>query len=413
MAKAPFLPNASPEAVGLSSSRLQQVMDVLGAEVDASRIPGAVFGIARHGKLAFLEATGFRDKQAGEPMGTDAIFRLASMTKPIVSVAAMTLVERGKLFLGDPVSEYLPQFADVKVAVETRDSRTGAATLVLNPASTPMTVQDLLRHTAGMANFGTVRPRARQPVTPLRQQYIDAGIDDPDQTLAERVDKLARLPLAHHPGTVWDYSMAVDVTGRLIEVISGMSLDRFVAENVTGPLGMADTGYHVPEVSWHRIAQPVADPATGKLPDQPDVRHPPKLVSGQGNMVGTAIDYLRFAQMMLNGGVLDDVRVLGVGTVAHMTSDHLGPISRNTETARRLLEPGYGFGLGFAVRLAGGDSPMAGSLGDYWWAGAFRTVFVVDPMRELVAVLMVNETVYPIPRWFQLFRTLLYQTLVQ
>jgi CubicO group peptidase (beta-lactamase class C family) len=329
------------------------------------------------------------------------------MTKPIVSVAAMTLVERGKLFLGDPVSEYLPQFADMKVAVETRDSRTAAATLVLEPASTPMTVHDVLRHTAGMVN------PLLQPVTPVRQRYIDAGINDRDQTLAERVDKLAHMTLAHHPGTAWDYSMAVDVTGRLIEVISGMSFDRFVAENVTGPLGMADTGYHVPEGSWHRIAQPTADPTTGKLPDQPDLRHPPKLVSGQGNMVGTAIDYLRFAQMMLNGGVLDDVRVLGVGTVAHMTSDHLGPISRNTESARRLLEPGCGFGLGFAVRLAGGESAMAGSLGDYWWAGTFRTVFVVDPSRGLCAVLMANESIYPIPRWFQLFRTLVHQTLVQ
>ena len=172
-------------------------------------------------------------------MGTDAIFRLASMTKPIVSVAAMTLVERGKLFLGDPVSEYLPQFADMKVAVETRDSRTGAAMLVLQPASTPVTVQDVLRHTAGMVNPGL------QPVTPVRQRYIDAGVNDEDQTLADRVDKLARMPLAQHPGTVWDYSHGVDVTGRLIEVISGMSLDRFVAQNATGPLHMADTGYHV------------------------------------------------------------------------------------------------------------------------------------------------------------------------
>jgi CubicO group peptidase (beta-lactamase class C family) len=329
------------------------------------------------------------------------------MTKPIVSVAAMTLVERGKLFLGDPVSTYLPQFADMRVAVERRDSRTGATTPVLNPASTHMTVQDLLRHTAGMVTPGL------PPVTPVRQRYIDAGIDDQDQTLAEQVDKLAHLPLAHHPGTAWDYSRTVGVIGRLIEVISGMSLDRFVAETVTGPLGMTDTGYHVPEGSWHRIAQPMADPATGKLPAQDDVRHPPKLVSGDGNMVGTATDYLRFSQMLLNGGVLDDVRILGAGTVAHMTSDHLGPISRNTETARSLLGPGYGFGLGFAVRLAAGESPMAGSAGDYWWAGAFRTIFVVDPVRELVAVLMVNERNYPIPRWFHLFRTLVYQSIAR
>jgi len=340
-------------------------------------------------------------------MGTDAIFRLASMTKPIVSVAAMTLVERGKLFLGDPVSEYLPQFADMKVAVETRDSRTGAATLVLEPASTPVTVQDVLRHTAGMVNPGL------QPITPVRQRYIDAGVNDEDQTLAERVDKIARMPLAHHPGTVWDHSHGVDVTGRFIEVISGMSLDRFVAQNATGPLHMADTGYHVSEDSWNRIAQPMADPTTGKLPDQPDVRHPPKLFSGNSGMAGTAADYLKFSQMLLNGGVLDDVRILGTGTVAHMTSDHLGPISRNTEIANLLLGPGYGFGPGFAVRLAAGESPMAGSAGDYWWGGGFRTVFVIDPLRELVAVLMVNERNYPFPRWVQLFRTLVYQSIAK
>jgi len=200
--------------------------------------------------------------------------------------------------------------------------------LVLEPASTPVTVQDVLRHTAGMVNPGL------QPVTPVRQRYIDAGVNDEDQTLAERVDKLARMPLAHHPGTVWDYSHGVDVTGRFIEVISGMSLDRFVAQNATGPLHMADTGYHVSEDSWNRIAQPMADPTTGKLPDQPDVRHPPKLFSGNSGMAGTAADYLRFSQMLLNGGVLDDVRILGTGTVAHMTSDHLGPISRNTARSR-------------------------------------------------------------------------------
>jgi CubicO group peptidase (beta-lactamase class C family) len=274
MSNTSCLPTASPESVGLSSRQLRQVMNVLATEVEDGRIPGAVFGIARHGKLACLEATGFRDKDAGDAMKTDAIFPLASMTKPIVSVAAMTLVEQGKLFLADPVAEYLPQFADMHVAVETRDSRTAVAKLVLEPASSMITVQDLLRHTAGIVNPDLL------PITPVRQRYLDAGINESDQTLTERVDKLARMPLAHHPGTAWEYSMAVDVTGRLIEVISGVPLDRFVAENVTGPLKMADTGYHVPEREWRRIAQRVIDPATGKLPARPDVRYPPKLVGG-------------------------------------------------------------------------------------------------------------------------------------
>jgi CubicO group peptidase (beta-lactamase class C family) len=397
------LPTTRPEAVGLSSPRLRQVMEVLDAEVEAGRIPGAVFGIARHGKLACLEAVGFRDRDAGDPMRPDAIFPLASMTKPIVSVAAMILVERGKLFLGDPVAEYLPQFADMQVLVETRDSRTGAAKLVLEPALTPITVQDLLRHTTGM-------PSLRIP-TPAGQRYLDAGVNARDQTLAERVDKLARMPLAYHPGTAWEYSMAVDVTGRLIEVISGLPLDRFVAEHVTGPLKMADTGYHAPERDWHRIARSIIDPATGELPDQPDVRYPPKLVGGNGGMVATAADYLRFSQMMLNGGALDDVRILGAGTVAHMTSDHLGPISRDGEVARALLGPATGFGLGFAVRLAAGEHPLPGSVGDYRWGGAYRTTFLIDPKQDLVAVSMVNQR--SAERHSKLFRTLVHQALAE
>ena len=400
------LPTATPESVGLSDRQLRQVMDVLSGEVEAGRIPGTVFGIARHGKLAWLEAVGFRDKDTGDAMRTDAIFPLASMTKPIVSVAALILVERGKLFLADPVAEYLPQFADMQVAVEARDSRTGAARTVLEPASSAITVQDLLRHTAGMVNAGLL------PLTTVRQRYLDAGVTDLDQTLEERIDKLSQMPLAHHPGTAWEYSMAVDVTGRLIEVVSGMPLDRFVAAHVTGPLKMADTGYYVPEQHWRRIAQPMVDPITGQLPRHQDPRHPPKLVGGNTGMVATAADYLRFCQMMLNGGALDDVRILGAGTIAHMSSDHLGSISQDGEVARWLLVPGHGFGLGFAVRLAAGEHPMPGSVGDYHWGGAFGTLFLIDPKRNLVAVAMINQANF-MERHMRLFRTLVHQTLAE
>jgi CubicO group peptidase (beta-lactamase class C family) len=406
MSDASCLPTATPASVGLSDRQLRQVMDVLDGEVEAGRIPGAVFGIARHGRLAWLEAVGFRDKDTGDTMRTDAIFPLASMTKPIVSVAAMILVERGKLFLADPVAEYLPQFADMQVAVETRDSRSGAARTVLEPASSAITVQDLLRHTAGMVNPGL------PPLTTVRRRYLDAGVADLDQTLAERIDKLAQMPLAHHPGTAWEYSMAVDATGRLIEVVSGMPLDRFIAAHVTGPLQMTDTGYHVPEPNWRRVAQPMVDPATGQLPRHQDPRHPPKLVGGNTGMIATAADYLRFCQMMLNGAALDDVRILGAGTVAHMSRDHLGPISRDGEVARWLLVPGYGFGLGFAVRLAKGEHPMPGSVGDYYWGGAFGTLFVIDPKRNLIAVTMINQANF-MERQMRLFRTLVYQTLAE
>jgi len=405
MPESPCLPPASPESVGLSSRQLRQAMDVLSSEVEAGRIPGAVFGIARHGKLAWLEAVGYRDRDVSDAMPVEAIFPLASMTKPIVSVAAMMLVERGKLFLADPVAEYLPQFADMYVAVEGRDSRTAAARTVFEPASSAITVQDVLRHTAGMVNANLL------PRTAVRQRYLDAGVTGTDQTLAERIDKLAQMPLAHHPGTAWEYSMAVDVTARLIEVVSGKPVDRFVAESVTGPLRMTDTGYFVLEENWHRIAQPIVDPATGQLPNHQDARREPKLKGGNTGMVATAADYLRFAQAMLSGGVLDGVRILGAGTVAHMASDHLGAIARDGENARALLGPGRGFGLGFAVRLAAGENPMPGSVGDYDWSGAYRTRFLIDPQRDLVAVGMINQANYL--RHSQLFRTLVYQTIAE
>jgi CubicO group peptidase (beta-lactamase class C family) len=272
------LPSTSPESVGLSSQQLRQVMNVLNSEVTESLIPGAVFGIARHGKLAWLEAVGFREKAAEDPMRADAVFPLASMTKPIVSVAAMILVEQGKLLLSDPMANYLPQFADMHVAIEKQEPRTGATEIALERASRPIAIQDLLRHTAGMVS-ATLPPR-----TALHQQYHEAGVPDEDQTLAERVEKLARLPLAYHPATVWEYSVSVDVIGCVIEVISGMPLDRFVAANVTGPLKMTDTGYYVAEHDWGRIAQPMIDPATGQLPDHQDRRHPPKLISGNFGM---------------------------------------------------------------------------------------------------------------------------------
>jgi CubicO group peptidase (beta-lactamase class C family) len=403
MPDTPALPEAKPESVGLSTKQLGRVMDVLKGEVDAGRIPGAVFGIARHGKLAWLQAVGFRDRDASDRLQTDAIFPLASMTKPIVSVAAMMLVERGKLFLADPVSEYLPQFAKMYVAVDSHDSRTGATRPAFEPASSAITVQDLLRHTAGMVNANQL------PRTAVRQRYLDSGVTSTEQTLAERIDKLAQMPLAHHPGTAWEYSMAVDVTARLIEVVTGMPVDQFVAANITEPLRMADTDYDVPERHWRRIAQPIVDPETGRLPNHQDARRRPKMVGGNTGMVATAADYLRFSQMLLNQGMLDDQRILGAGTVAHMTSDHLGAISVDGENARALLGPGRGFGLGFAVRLKPGEHTMPGSVGDYEWSGAYRTRFLVDPVRDIVAVCMINQANYI--RHGQLFRTLVYQTL--
>jgi CubicO group peptidase (beta-lactamase class C family) len=369
------LPTGDPDQEGVSRERLQRVMAILGSEVTDGRIAGAVFGLERHGKVVWLQATGFRDKPGNLPMTTDAIFPLASMTKPIASVAAMTLVEQGRIALRDPLSKYLPAFKTVRVARELQGGAPGTP----GPIATvdpirPITIQDLLRHTAGLVNGGFFSR------TPVRVAYVDAGVYREPQTLAEEVDKIATLPLGYQPGTYWDYSQSVDVLARVVEVVSGEPFDRFVAENVTGPLKMADTAYNVAEANWSRVALPVAL-ADGTMPPHPDAHVVTTHFQGNTGLVGTAPDYLRFTQMLLNRGTLDGARVLGGGTVDLMRSDALGPISHDTETGNDLLGPGYGFGLGFSVRIADGESAFPGTKGAFGWGGAFGTAFVVDPQR--------------------------------
>ena len=395
---------ATPESLGLSSQRLAQVSEVLAAAVAEGRINGAVFGIMRQGRLAWLQAVGFRDTAQTERLKPDAIFPLASMTKPIASVAAMVLVERGRLKLTDPVAAHLPAFREMRVAVEKRDGE--AVEITYERARRAITIQDLLRHTAGMTN-GSLYPNS-----PVGRLYNEAGVHAPDQTLAESIDKLAKLPLARHPGSMWDYSSATDVLARVVEVVSGQPFERFVASQITGPLRMVDTGFTVPERDHARLAEPRIDPLTGALPPHQDATKPPRRIGGNGGMVGTAADYLRFGQALLAGGVLDGARVLGAGTVAHIASDHLGSIPHDSASGTYLLGEGRGFGLGFSIRLAGGVHPMPGSAGDYDWGGAFGTQFLVDPGRDMVAVLMINQR-NQFDHFFRLFRTLVYQTLVR
>jgi CubicO group peptidase (beta-lactamase class C family) len=379
-------------------------MVILGNEVTAGRIGGAVFGLERHGKVVWLEATGFRDKPGNLPMTTDAIFPLASMTKPIASVAAMELVEQGRIALRDPLSKYLPAFKNVRVAKELQGGAPGTP----GPIATvdpirPITIQDLLRHTAGLVNGGAFSR------TPVRVAYVEAGVYREPETLAEEVDKIAAQPLAYQPGTYWDYSQSVDVLARVVEVVSGESFDRFVAENITGLLKMTDTTYNVAEANWPRVARPVAM-ENGTMPRQQDAHAVTAHFQGNTGLFATAPDYLRFMQMLLNRGTLDGARVLGSGTVALMRSDALGQISHDTETGNYLLGPGYGFGLGFSVRIADGESAFPGTKGAFGWGGAFGTQFVVDPQRDMAAVLMIDQ-INQFPRIFELFNTLVYQTL--
>src|SRR5919202_3956075 len=345
------------EDLGFSSERLARIGEAFRRDVDRGAIPGAVVLIARHGRLAYLDAFGYRDREAGAPMTVDTIFRIASMTKPVASVAAMMLVEEGRLQIAHPVSHYLPEFKDLKVGVET------GGTLTLEPPRREPTVQDLMRHTSGLTygQFGD---------TAVKQAYRDADAMDFRQTNAELVSKLARIPLAYQPGTVWEYGMSTDVLGRLIEVVSGLELDRFVAERITGPLGLRDTGFHARHLA--RLAEAQVDPASGQRPPMFDVTRRPNWISAGGGMVSTAADYARFAQMLLDGGILDGRRLLSPMTVAWMTSDHLptgvgfGPFTPLVFGAvAPTPEFGYGFGLGFGVRKEQGRSHLPCSAGGY------------------------------------------------
>jgi CubicO group peptidase (beta-lactamase class C family) len=371
------LPRAeSPEQVGFSSDRLAHAAAVLRDDVERGHIPGAVLAIARGGRVAYAEAFGFRDRAAKAPMTVDAIFRIASMTKPITSVAAMMLAEAGELEIFAPVAEYLPELADMTVGVERRK------------ATRAMTVQDLLRHTSGLtyAAFGD---------SPVQMVWRDANLMDERETIAATVAKLGRLPLMFEPGTTWEYSMSTDVLGRVVEVVSGRSLADFFAERIAGPLGMSDTGFAAAGARAARVAEPQADAKTGERPAMRNVSELGPRHSGGGGAVATAADYLRFCQMLLNGGELDGVRLLAPKTIAHMACDHLPPGCDYGATAGSrfgALAPmpamGHGFGLGFAVRTHQGRSPVPGSVGDFFWGGVHGTYFWIDPQEQMSVVFM-------------------------
>ena len=371
------LPKADrPKEVGLSAKRLGRLSATFRQDVERNMIPGAVVLIARGGQIAYAEAFGWRDREAKAPMELDAIFRIASMTKPLTSVAAMILAEEGKLQIAAPVAEYLPEFADRTVGAERV------------PAKRTMTVQDLLRHTSGLtyAAFGD---------SPVQMIWRDAQPMTEDQTSAEMVAKLASLPLMFEPGTTWEYSMSTDVLGRVVEVVSGQDLPDFIDARISRPLGLRDTGFAATGDRATRVAEAQIDPATGARPQMRNVTNPGRWASGGGGAVSTAADYLRFCQMLLNGGELDGTRILAPKTVALMASDHLPPGCDYGDTARPRFgalapvpEMGYGFGLGFAVRTDAGRCPLPGSVGEYFWGGVLGTSFWIDPVEELVVVAM-------------------------
>ena len=388
---APPLPLASPESVGMSSERLARIAPVINADVEKGRLPGAVIAVARKGKLVYYQAFGYLDKEAGTKMPLDALFSIASMTKPMVAVGALELYERGQLKLDEPVATYLPALAKVQVAVlKQNDAGQGFDTVA--PVRAP-TLIDLMRHTSGWAYGG-------RGTTPVHKMYPSGSSG---AALAmnghEFVDKLATLPLLHQPGARWEYGFGMDVLGLVIEKVSGQPLGRYLQEQLWTPLGMKDTGFSVPPEKTRRYAKALAnDPDTGKPQFVLDLSRPLKFECGGGCSASTAADYLRFAQMLVNGGKLGNARILSRKTVEYMTSDQLPP-----GTVSTLAQTGdptradYGFGLGVAVRTTPGVARMTGSVGDFSWSGAYGTTWWGDP-KEQLAVVFMAQTPGPL-RW--------------
>ena len=390
-------PLSDPEVLGFSSSRLARIAAWQQAQVDAGAFSGAVAAIARNGRVAYLRAVGFRDRAKTIPLQPDAIFWIASMTKPVTSVAAMILVEEGKLDLAAPVHQYLPELKDLMVGVETTDPASGETKLALEPQKRPMTVEDLLRHTSGLVY--------EDGNTAVHKLYRESGLYDMglarDGTLKDFVSRLARLPLAHQPGEVWEYGHSADVLGRVIEVASGQPLDQFLDSRLFQPLGMVDTGFWVPPEKLTRLIDPPAGAAI--RPDR-DVTKPTTLFSGGGGLVSTAADYLRFCQMLLNGGELDGVRILSPATVRRMTTNALPHDMR--------FANGSTFGLGFGLRSDAVWSVVPGSVGSFTWGGVWGTYFWVDPAEQLIAMQLIQVAPSKSNLFNPTFRNLTYGALL-
>ena len=399
------LPRAKPEEVGMSGERLARVAEVLKADIAAGRIPGAVIAIARHGKLVALDAYGWRDKAAGVAMTTDTIFNIASMTKPMTTVGALMLYERGQLLIGDPLSKYFPKFAEMRVAA--RDT-SGEPTAETVPSVRLITIQDLMRHTSGIVYGGRG--------TTLVHKMYPAGSGDASREYdgAAFIDKLASLPLLYQPATVWDYGFGLDLLGLTIEKISSQTLGQYLKANLFTPLGMNDTGFSISADQAARYAKPLPiDPDTGKPQARsPELTQPLKFECGGGCAASTASDYLRFAMMLMNQGRSGEARLLGPRTVSYMLSDQLGPNIKNLIGNADPTRADYGFGLGLAVRTTPGVIKMMGSVGQFSWPGASGTDWWVDPKEELAVVYM-SAAPGPI-RWHyrQTINALVYQAIV-
>jgi CubicO group peptidase (beta-lactamase class C family) len=369
----PPLPQAKPQSLGLSSVRLQKLSDAFKREIDKGTIPGVTIMVARRGQIGWFEALGRQNPAGATPMAQNSIFRIFSMTKPIVSVAIMMLLEDGYLLLNDPVAKYIPEFSNQKVGVESNGK------LDLVPPVRPMTVHDLLRHTSGITYDHTGNSL-------VQQLYKETRLRSRKISNAEHAALVASLPLLCQPGAEWNYSRSTDILGHIIEVVSGKSLSAFLTERILAPLQMTETAFHTGAENTDRLTEPfAADPWSGEKVQLFNMLEQPVMESGGGGLVSTTMDYARFCQMLLGRGTLDGARIIGHKTLQLMASDHLGPKVRVDSP---MLPAGHGFGLGFAVRTHQGMAPFAGSVGQFYWSGMAGTFFWIDPKEELFTVFM-------------------------
>jgi CubicO group peptidase (beta-lactamase class C family) len=371
--RTPPLPEAKPESLGLSPVRLQRMSDAFKREIDKGTTPGVTMMVARRGQIGWFDALGRQNPASPAPMARNTLFRIFSMTKPIVSVGIMMLLEEGYFLLNDPVAKYIPEFSDQKVGVENNGR------LELVPPKRPITIQDLLRHTSGIAYEHTGNGL-------VQQLYQQSRLRSRKISNAEHAALVASLPLLCQPGAEWNYSRSTDILGRILEVVSGKSLGAFLTERILAPLRMAETAFHTGPENADRLAEPFpVDPWSGEKVQLFNMLETPVMESGGGGLVSTTMDYARFCQMLLNGGVLDGVRIVSRKTLQLMASNHLDP---TVKLESHLVPAGHSFGLGFAVRTVEGMAPFAGSAGQFFWSGMAGTFFWIDPKEELFAVFM-------------------------
>ena len=369
----PSLPQVRPDQIGLSPARLQRMSDAFKREVDKGTIPGVTVMVARRGQIGWFEAIGRQNPAASQPMAKNTIFRIFSMTKPIVSLGIMMLLEDGHFLLDEPVAKFIPEFAKQKVGIE----HNGRLELVA--LQRPMTIQDLLRHTSGITYDHTGNSL-------VQQLYQQSRLRSRKITNAEHAAMVAELPLICQPGAEWNYSRSTDILGRIIEIVSGKTLGAFLTERILAPLQMAETAFFTGEENAGRLAEPFpTDPWSGEKVQLFNMLDKPAMESGGGGLVSTTMDYARFCQILLDGGTLDGTRLIGRKTLELMASDHLGP---SVAIKGTLLTPGHGFGLGFAVRTQQGIASFPGSVGQFFWSGMGGTFFWIDPKEELFAIFM-------------------------